>query len=208
MKISADVTKFALPLIETKRFLLRMFEDRDLDSMFQLFNDEEVQKYLAPENRRTRRQLETTLQNLARHWKERGFGLWCVSEKSGGQMFGYCGFQHFDKTSDVEILFGFLKDFWGNGFATEAANACLKFGFEELRFKKVYAATHPENTASSCVLEKVGMVFEKRTTHYGLETITYSISRSSFEPFEDFYKLKYKNSRLAATCPNQELSAR
>jgi len=188
----AYIEQFGLPLIKTERLSLRMFHVYDFDSVLQLFNDEEVQKYLSPENRRNREQLEFTLKKMSEHWKERGFGLWCVSEKHGGKMLGYCGFQYFDQTLNVEILFAFFKDFWAKGFATEAANACLKFGFEELLFEKVFAATHPENTSSRRVLEKLGMVFEEKSTHYGVDTLTFSISRSDFKPTDNLYKITYK----------------
>lgn len=56
----AYIKQFGLPLIKTERLSLRMFEVCDFNSAFQLFNDEEVQKYLSPENRRNREQLEVT----------------------------------------------------------------------------------------------------------------------------------------------------
>ena len=191
--MSAHTVKFNLPLIETERLRLRMFEARDLDSAWRLFNDPEVQKYLSPENRRTRQQLKIILRNSVEYWKHRGFALWCVEEKSRNSMCGYCGFQYLDTTSAVEIVFAFDKNFWGKGFATEAANAALKFGFEQLKLEKIFAATHPENTSSRRVLEKIGMVFEERATYYGIETATYSIANGNFKPREVFYKLVYKN---------------
>lgn len=191
MKSFSNITEFNLPLIETERLLLRMFEARDLDFAFRLFNDDEVQKYISPENRRTREQMKVALQNFVKRWQERGFGLWCVSEKSGGKMFGYGGFQYFDRTTDVEVLFAFSRNFWGKGFATETAKACLRFGFEELRLEKIFAAVHFQNTASRRVLEKIGMTYEKREPHYGVDTIVYVISRDDFEPPEDIYKLIY-----------------
>jgi len=194
MESPVNITKLDLPLVETNRLLLRMFEAGDLDSAFRLFNDEEVQKYLSSENRRTCEQMKFTLRNLVKRWQERGFGLWCVSEKGSDKMFGYCGFQYLDKTPDVEVLFAFFKDYWGKGFATEAAKASLKFAFEELQLEKVFAVTHPKNTASRSVLEKIGMTFEKRNAHYGIDTITYVISRRDFEPSVDIYKLTYNNS--------------
>lgn len=187
--MSAIVTQLNLPTIETARLRLRMFEDRDLDSTWRLFNDPEIQKYLSPENRRTRAQSKIILDNSVKYWKQRGFGIWCVGEKSRDSMCGYCGFQYFDKTPLVEILFAFHKSAWGKGLATEAANASLRFGFERLRLKKIYAATHPKNAASRHVLEKIGMTFESKTRHYGIDTVTYSISRSGFEPCRNFYKL-------------------
>jgi len=190
----AYIKQFNLPLIKTERLSLRMFEIYDFNSAFKLFNDEEVQKYLSPENRRNRKQIKVTLKKMFERWKERGFGIWCVSEKHSGEMFGYCGFQYFDQTLNVEIVFAFLKDFWGKGFATEAANACLKFGFEELLFEKVFAVTHPENTSSCRVLEKIGLVFVDESIHYGIDTLTFSISRTDFKPPDNFYELTFQQS--------------
>lgn len=189
----ARIAKYELPLIETERLRLRMFEARDLDSAWRLFNDEQVQKYLSPGNRRTREHLQITLHNLVGRWKERGFGLWCVAEKNLGVMSGYCGFQYLDQTPAIEIVFAFHENAWGKGFATEAAKAALRYGFENLQLEKVFAATHPENTASRRVLEKIGMAFKERATHYEIDAVTYLISHSDFKPGRDFYKLTGEN---------------
>jgi len=193
--------QFNFPLIETERLVLRMITADDLDAAFVLFNDGDVQKYLSPANRRTRQQLKVTLENLALRWTERGFGIWCVCEKGGKKMIGYCGFQYLEKTPQVEILFGFLKDFWGKGYATEAANACLRFGFEEVQCSKIYAATHPENLASRCVLEKIGMAFDKKSEHYQIDSITFTVSRDEYAPSKDVYKLSYENYHQIETKP-------
>lgn len=192
MKSQTNDEQFRFPLIETERLMLRIFEADDLDTAFVLFNDDDVQKYLSPANRRTREQLKITLEKLALRWKERGFGIWCVCEKDDKKMIGYSGFQYLDNTPQVEILFGFLKDSWGKGFATEAAKACLRFGFEEAQWSKVYAATHPENLASRCVLEKIGMAFDKKLAYYQIDSISYTISRDEYTPSKDFYRLNYE----------------
>jgi ribosomal-protein-alanine N-acetyltransferase len=196
MESQTNDEQFHFPLIETERLMLRMFEADDLDAAFVLFNDGDVQKYLSPANRRTREQLQFTLESLASRWQERGFGIWCVCEKGSKKMIGYSGFQYLDNTPQVEILFGYLKDSWGNGFATEAANACLRFGFEEVRCSKICAATHPENLASRCVLEKIGMVFDKKSEHYRMDSMTFAVSRDEYTPSKDFYKLNYENHRI------------
>ncbi len=193
MKASADTLEYNFPLIETERLALRLFDERDLDAAFRLFNDEMVQKYLAPENRRTREQMRNTLQNLRRRWFERNFGVWRVGDKSGDAMLGYCGFQPFENTGEVEILFAYFEEFWDRGIAAEAANACLRFGFEELSFARIYAATNPHNAGSRRVLEKIGMTFEEETTkRYGYEAAAYSIDAHDFTPSADFYKFKYQ----------------
>lgn len=163
VKTSAPAAKSKPPLIETGRLRLRMFEARDFDSAWRLFNDERVQRYYSPANKRTREQTKVTLDNLTKRWRERGFGMWCVGEKSGDAMRGICGFQYLNETPAIEILFAFHETAWGRGFATEAASAALRYGFEILRFEKVFAATHLENAASHRVLEKIGMVFEGKS---------------------------------------------
>jgi len=111
MESPSYITKFEFPTIETERLLLRMFEARDLDSAFRLFNDDDVQKYLSPENKRTRKRLKITLEKLRLRWEERGFGIWCVCEKPSKKMIGYCGFQYLDKTRNIEIVFAYLKEY-------------------------------------------------------------------------------------------------
>lgn len=168
------------PRIETERLSLRLFEATDLNAAFILFNDADVQKYLSATNKRTREQLEVLMNNSINYWRTRGFGMLCVADKTTNEMFGYCGFQYFDKTPDIEIVFGYLKEYWGKGIATEAARACLKFGFEKLSFEKVFAATVPENTASRSVLEKINMKYDEITVHYNLNLLLFSITRNEF----------------------------
>ena len=188
MKLPTNET-FKFPIIETERLILRMFEADDFDAAHLLFSDADVQKYLSPANRRTPEQMRVTLEKLATRWLERGFGIWCVCDKNSGEVIGYSGFQYFEKSSEVEILFGYLKEFWGNGYATEAARACLRYGFQTLFFEKVYAAIHPENVPSLRVLEKLEMSFEDRTEHYAMDSITFTISRENYRPEKDCYKL-------------------
>ena len=146
-----------------------------------LFNDAEVQKYLSPQNQRNREQLKILLERCLRYWEERGFGVWCVTEKNVGKMIGYCGFQYFDKTTEIEIVFGYLKEYWGNDFATEAAEECIKYGFEKLSLKKIYAVTDPDNLASRRVLEKLRMLLCEKIVHYEMNTVTYAISKYDWE---------------------------
>ncbi|MGI8639326.1 MAG: GNAT family N-acetyltransferase [Pyrinomonadaceae bacterium] len=191
MKTQIPKEQSAYPIIETERLLLRMFKTEDLDVVYQLFSDADVQKYLSAENRRTREQLKVTLKNLVRRWDERGFGIWCVTEKNTTEIVGYCGFQYFDNMMEIEILFAFLQDFWGSGFATEAAKACLRFWFEELTVDKILAATYPKNIASRRVLEKIGMRFVEQSTRYNMEAVTYLISRNEYQADDCFYKLTF-----------------
>lgn len=174
------------PVIETDRLFLRLFEDEDLEATYKLFSDAEVQKYLSPKNRRTREQLKTSLKKFAAHWRERGFGLLCVTKKESNEMIGYCGFQHFDETKDVEIIFAIRKEDWGKGLATEAAKGCIKYGFEVLNFNKIYAATDTHNVASRFVIEKLRMRYDESSVHYEMKLAVFSVTREEFQSFKNY----------------------
>ncbi len=180
MKVQKPKEQLNYPVIETERLLLRMFKADDLDTVYHLFSDADVQKYLSSENKRTREQVRLSLKDFVSRWNERGFGIWCVTDKKSNKVIGYCGFQYFEKMPEVEILFAFLKDFWGNGFATEAANGCLRFWFEELAFDNIFAVTSPGNFASRHVLDKIGMCFVEPSNHYRMELVTFSTSRNEY----------------------------
>jgi RimJ/RimL family protein N-acetyltransferase len=88
-----------------------------------------------------------------------------VELKSEDKLIGGC---RVNKVSEREAHLGYIlnQNYWGNGYATEAAKAMVEYAFTELGVHRVYADCHPENTASIRVLEKVGMVLEGRRRDY------------------------------------------
>jgi ribosomal-protein-alanine N-acetyltransferase len=89
---------------------------------------------------------------------ENGFCRWAVIEKSSQRIIGSCGFARLENSGEFELGYFFARKMWGKGFATEAAQACLRYGFEELRFPVVIALTDLEHTASQRVVEKLGFI--------------------------------------------------
>ena len=73
------------------------------------------------------------------------------------------------------------KAYWGKGLATEAAQACLQYGFENVEVESIVAIVHPENLASQRVIEKLGMLFVDQAHYFGMDCYRYSIERSSFD---------------------------
>jgi RimJ/RimL family protein N-acetyltransferase len=65
-----------------------------------------------------------------------------------------------------EMGYVYHPDVWGRGYATEAANMLLAFGFGELKLHRIYATCDPENRASARVMEKIGMTYEGRLRHH------------------------------------------
>jgi [ribosomal protein S5]-alanine N-acetyltransferase len=90
-----------------------------------------------------------------------GFGLYLVERKSDGATLGMCGLLKRDTLPDVDIGFAFLPEFWGQGYAYEAAAAVLAHGHREFGLMRIVAITTPHNESSIRVLQRMGMQFER-----------------------------------------------
>ena len=144
-------------ILETERLILRSWTMSDAPKLFEICNDAEVMKHIG-----TRKPFENIEQaNEFLRWaknyeRENGFCRWAVVEKSSGEIIGSCGFARPHATKEIELGYLFARKSWGNGFATEAAEACLLHGFENFKFREIIAITDLENAASHRVLEKIG----------------------------------------------------
>ena len=149
--------------LTTPRVRLRPWRDEDLDSLVGLNADPRVMEHFpAP---LTRAESEAMLARLRAHFERHGFGFWAAEARGDGagaaQWIGLVGLAvptieaHF--TPCVEIGWRLLPQWWGRGFATEAARAALAFGFETLGLGEVVAYTALPNERSRRVMERIGM---------------------------------------------------
>ena len=91
-----------------------------------------------------------------RRWLDDTWGLW---ERESGALIGDCTLAFDDDHDAWELSYGLRRDVWGRGYATEAAQACLRHGFEDLGLERIVAdITDPDNWRSIHVLEKCGFV--------------------------------------------------
>ena len=88
---------------------------------------------------------------------------------------GLCGLKFIDDLKEVDIGYRFHRKYWGSGYATESAAACLKHGFEKLSLKKIIGRAMKENIASIKVMEKIGMKFEREELLHEGSGVIYSI---------------------------------
>jgi RimJ/RimL family protein N-acetyltransferase len=97
------------------------------------------------------------------HWNDHGFGLWILRGLGGGPPVGRAVLRHLlvEGVDEVEVGYAFYPAFWGKGFATEIATACLAVGRERLHLKTIVAVTSQANAASQHVLRKVGLEYER-----------------------------------------------
>ncbi len=143
-------------ILETERLILRTWTYKDAEAMFEICRDAEVMLHIG--DRKPYESVEKAKEFL--NWavlyqKKNGFCRWAVIEKSSGKIIGSCGFAR-REMEEVELGYLFAREKWGNGFATEAARACLKYGFENLGFTKLIALTDVDHIKSQNVLEKIG----------------------------------------------------
>lgn len=163
--------------LETDRLRLRLFRETDLDAYAEMCADPEVMRYLGsgPMNR------AEAWRNMAMvmgHWSLRGFGLWAVEEKEGGELAGRVGCWRPEGWPGLEIGWTLRRAFWGRGYATEAARASLDFAFNQLGQSHAISMIHGENAASIRVAERLGMRLEGGANLMGHAVLVYGTRRS------------------------------
>lgn len=166
--------------IETERLKLRDFKTSDGFSFFYLNLDEEVMRYTGDIAFSSVKKAEVFLNNYS-DYERNGFGRWTVVRKEDNEILGWCGLK---KRLDgvIDIGYRFHKKYWNNGYATESASACLKYGFEILNLDEIIGNTDRENIASIKVLEKIGLKFRRNDKYDGInDSVQYRIFRNEFK---------------------------
>jgi ribosomal-protein-alanine N-acetyltransferase len=108
-----------------------------------------------------------------------GYGRWGCVLKDTGALIGFCGLKFLPEFDVVDVGYRFLPDYWGQGFATEAGQASMEFGFETLGLKQIFGFVLPENSASIHVLEKLGMHSDGELLYDGVRALRYVKSNAS-----------------------------
>jgi len=182
-----------MPEIETARLLLRMFSQDDLGDLSRIYADADVMRYLSG-HPLTREESAGWLKYFLSGWESYGFGWWAVVLKESGKLIGHCGLQFINVTPEVEVTYGLAKPYWRKGLASEAARACLRYGFEQLKLDRIYALAEPGNVGSHRVMERVGMRYDKTEYYkddwYEGDLIYYVISREEYRPDSSAYSLR------------------
>jgi ribosomal-protein-alanine N-acetyltransferase len=148
--------------LTTPRLLLRHWRAADLEPFAALNSDPAAMEFLGPclsrsESDALARRAEDAL-------TRRGFGFWAVEVRESGLFAGFVGLSvpgfeaHF--TPCVEVGWRLAPAFWGRGYATEAARACLEFGFRTRGLREIVAFTVRANRRSRAVMERLGMRYD------------------------------------------------
>jgi ribosomal-protein-alanine N-acetyltransferase len=166
-------------MLETTRLFLRPMSENDIDSIFAMRRDADIMRFIR-EPQTERAEAVSWVNLVSSRWKEEKIGFCAVIEKASGRFVGWCGLWRLKETGETEIGYAIVKDFWRRGYAAEAAEAFLSYGFEHLNFEKIVAVAVPENTGSRRVMEKLGMRYDYTGEFYGRSLVHYSIAREEF----------------------------
>ena len=144
--------------IETERLVIRAFVPaEDAAAMAEVYCDPEVMRYIPGGAFADVDAVAVELERYVDAQAERGFSVWAVVERNSGRVVGDAGFGIFAPTNDVELGYTLARRWWGRGYATEAASACLAAGLADLDVPLIVAVVDADNASSLRVAERIGM---------------------------------------------------
>ncbi len=143
------------PLL-TERLLIRPFTVEDAPFILRLLNEPSFIENITDKGVRTLGQAADYLtEGPLASYQARGHGLWMVQHRVTGSPMGMCGLIKRDALPELDLGYAFVPEFWGLGYAREAAEACVTWGGDALSLKGLLAIVSVGNGASIRLLEKL-----------------------------------------------------
>lgn len=170
-----------IPIIDTNRLILRAFQSDDLEGYLQMVGDKETMRFIGTGMVLDRVNGFHSMSSILGHWHLRGYGLWAVEDKTSGALVGRVGFYNPEGWPGLEIGWMIHRDYWGKGYATEAAQAALNWGMGSLNMDSVISCIQPANHPSIAVAERLGESFVREDRLQGIPILIYGISREDWQ---------------------------
>lgn len=174
--------------IETDRCRLRPLGVADAPTLHALWARPRVRRFLWDDRIIPETQTVDMLRTSGRLFETRGFGLWGVTlwkrgtRQKRAPLAGFAGYWPFWTPPVDELVIGIAPEHWGQGIATEAGAALIRFAFETLGMSAVHASTDAPHRASVRVMEKLNMAFDRRAEVDGLDTLFYTLPCARWHP--------------------------
>jgi ribosomal-protein-alanine N-acetyltransferase len=149
----------ASPTLTTARLRLRDWRDSDRPAFARLNADPQVMAFMP--KCLSRKESDASVGRMRAHFDRHGFGVWAVEVTGGADFIGFTGLSIPRFTASftpcVEVGWRLAAEHWDRGYATEAARACLAFGFGHLGLSEIVSFTTATNLRSRRVMERLGM---------------------------------------------------
>lgn len=157
--ITKSFTPF--PILETERLILRLVEDTDVDHLYEILSDAEVAKFDYFYPLTSKEQALKFIERYKNEVEENEEITWGIVLKETNKLIGTCCLGSFDDGARRgEIGYDIAQAEWGKGYATEALEAVIDYGFGTMNLNRIEATITPGNDASVKVLNKLNFIHE------------------------------------------------
>ena len=143
-----------IPRLRTERLILREWRAADFDTLADFYGDDETMRFLG--GAMTRGDAWRALASTIGHWTMRGYGTWAVEREADGALMGRVGLIHPEGWPQVECGWTLGRAYWGQGYASEAAAAALRYAFMTQPVERMISLIDPDNIASQAVARRIG----------------------------------------------------
>jgi RimJ/RimL family protein N-acetyltransferase len=167
-----------VPTLTTTHLILRPLQPKDAGVLHRIYQSEGVLRYFPNPFPPPLEKVQRFIILQQAHWEKFGYGNWGIVPEGEAQIAGWTGLQYLPELDETEVGFLFDRHYWGKGYATEAARASLKFGFETGNLDHIIALVHPDNIASRRVLEKCGMLYQNTLELWGIGLLRFRVERA------------------------------
>ncbi len=147
-----------MPVIETKRLVLRKLEMKDAHDIFEYSRDPQVAKHVLWDAHTSLSESRGTIRYMMRKYRGGEPSSWGIQEKASGKIIGTIGYMWYQRENNsCEVGYSLSRQHWNKGYMTEALKAVIDYSFRNLHLHRVEAQHETENGASGKVMEKCGM---------------------------------------------------
>jgi len=170
-----------MTILTTARLRLEPITDAHCDGLFAMNSDPAVMRYITGKPD-TREDTLAMLERVKARWDDTGYSWWSFFDRHSGELIGAGTIQHLgrDRANPLEIGWRLRRDKWGQGYASEAAQAMASFAFDTLKADLLCAVCWPENRASARVMQRLGMRYKADETWYERTVAVYDITRDAW----------------------------
>jgi [ribosomal protein S5]-alanine N-acetyltransferase len=144
------------PQLETRNLTLREMGPADAEAVFQIFADDEVTQFYDLAALTDIEQASQLIIRQADRFAQQTGLRWGITQKDHDTVIGTCGYMFHKPSFRAELGYDLARPYWGRGIMTEALQAIIRFGFEELGVNRFQALVMPGNVASIKLLLKLG----------------------------------------------------
>lgn len=174
--------------VVTPRLILRPLVPADVEAYMAMRFHPAVTQWLPVSQGEPRERALATINAFAADWSARGYAPWGAFERVAlngdtsreGRLVGHVGLRFLPEFDGTEVLYAFHPDLHGGGYAREAAEASLDFGFNVVGLTSILAITLETNVRSWGLMKRLGMIRGPDGRYRGMDVVRYDIDAASW----------------------------